>query len=44
MTQDTHPAEGTPLIAPSSVEHQLYDQSVEAVRSVYDPEIPVNYL
>lgn len=34
--------EGTPLIAPSSTDHALYDQVVEACRSVYDPEIPVN--
>ncbi len=34
--------EGTPLIAPSSTEHPLYDQVIEACRSVYDPEIPVN--
>ena len=34
--------EGTPLIAPSSTDHPLYDAVVEACRSVYDPEIPVN--
>ena len=34
--------EGTPLIAPSSTQHPLYDQVVGACRSVYDPEIPVN--
>jgi FeS assembly SUF system protein len=34
--------EGTPLIAPSTTEHPLYEQVVEACRSVYDPEIPVN--
>ncbi len=34
--------EGTPLIAPSSTDHPLYDQIVEACRSVFDPEIPVN--
>lgn len=42
MTQENDPVEGTPLIAPSSIEHPLFDASVEAVRSVYDPEIPVN--
>lgn len=42
MTQSPEPLEGTPLIAPSSTEHPLYDQVVEACRSVYDPEIPVN--
>lgn len=34
--------EGMPLIAPSSTEHPLYDDIVQAVRSIYDPEIPVN--
>jgi len=34
--------EGTLLIAPSSTDHPLYDQIVEACRTVYDPEIPVN--
>lgn len=34
--------EGTPLIAPSSTDHPLYGSIVEACRSVYDPEIPVN--
>ena len=34
--------EGAPLIAPSSTDHPIYDQVVEACRSVYDPEIPVN--
>jgi FeS assembly SUF system protein len=38
MTAET----GEPLIAPSSTEHPLYDQIVEACRSVHDPEIPVN--
>ena len=38
----TTPAEGTPLIAPSSTEHPLYDSVVEACRTVFDPEIPVN--
>ena len=36
------PMEGTPLIKPSTTDHPLYDQVVEACRSVYDPEIPVN--
>ncbi|MSU91002.1 SUF system Fe-S cluster assembly protein [Rhodobacteraceae bacterium 2CG4] len=36
------PMEGTPLIAPSSTDHPLYDSIVEACRTVYDPEIPVN--
>ncbi len=34
--------EGAPLIAPSSTDHLLYDQIVDACRTVYDPEIPVN--
>ncbi|KPQ07549.1 MAG: putative metal-sulfur cluster biosynthetic enzyme [Rhodobacteraceae bacterium HLUCCA12] len=34
--------EGAPLIRPSNTEHPLYDNIVEACRSVYDPEIPVN--
>ena len=34
--------EGTPLIRPSTTEHALYDQVVEACKTVYDPEIPVN--
>lgn len=34
--------EGAPLIAPSTQDHPLYDAIVEACRSVYDPEIPVN--
>jgi len=42
MTQHPEPLEGTPLIAPSSTEHPLYEQVVEACRTVYDPEIPVN--
>jgi FeS assembly SUF system protein len=42
MTQSIPPLEGTPLIAPSSTDHPLYEQIVEACRSVYDPEIPVN--
>ena len=35
-------AEGDPLIPPSSIDHPLYESVVEACRSVYDPEIPVN--
>lgn len=34
--------EGTPLIEPSTTEHPIYDNIVDACRSVYDPEIPVN--
>lgn len=42
MTDTTEPMEGAPLIAPSSVDHPLYDAVVDACRSVFDPEIPVN--
>ena len=42
MTHSTEPLEGAPLIAPSSVAHPLYELVVEACRTVYDPEIPVN--
>lgn len=38
----TQPGEGEPLIAPSTTDHPLYDSVVEACRTVYDPEIPVN--
>ncbi|MEM1235888.1 MAG: SUF system Fe-S cluster assembly protein [Pseudomonadota bacterium] len=34
--------EGEMIIRPSTTEHALYDQIVEGIRSVYDPEIPVN--
>ncbi|EEX14810.1 MAG: SUF system Fe-S cluster assembly protein [Salipiger thiooxidans] len=39
---DDAPLEGAPLIAPSSTDHPLHEPVVEACRSVYDPEIPVN--
>ena len=39
---DDNLTEGEPLIRPSTTEHPLYEQVVEACRSVYDPEIPVN--
>jgi FeS assembly SUF system protein len=42
MTHPSPPLEGTPLIEPSSTDHPLYDAVVEACRTVYDPEIPVN--
>jgi len=42
MTQSSDPMEGAPLIAPSTTEHPLYEPIVEACRSVFDPEIPVN--
>lgn len=40
--ETTDQLEGTPLIRPSSTDHPLYDSIVEACRSVFDPEIPVN--
>lgn len=36
------PMDGAPMIAPSTTDHPLYEPIVEACRSVYDPEIPVN--
>lgn len=42
QTQSPALTEGAPLIAPSSTEHPLYESVVEACRTVYDPEIPVN--
>jgi FeS assembly SUF system protein len=42
MNDTDEPLEGAPLIAPSTTDHPLYDQVVEACRTVYDPEIPVN--
>ena len=42
MTHPNLPLEGTPLIEPSSTDHPLFNAVVEACRTVYDPEIPVN--
>ena len=42
MPHPQSPAEGEPLIRPSTTDHPLYERVVEACRSVYDPEIPVN--
>jgi FeS assembly SUF system protein len=42
MTTQTPPLEGTPLIVPSSTDHPLYDAVVQACKTVFDPEIPVN--
>ena len=42
MNEVSPPMEGSPLIAPSSTDHPLYDSIVEACRSVFDPEIPVD--
>lgn len=40
--EQSEPMEGTPLIQPSSTNHPLHEPIVEACRSVFDPEIPVN--
>lgn len=42
MDQPQERMEGTPLITPSSTDHPLYPDVVEACRTVFDPEIPVN--
>ncbi len=42
MANDIPPLEGTPLIKPSTTDHPLYESIVDAIRTVYDPEIPVN--
>ena len=42
MNEQSEPLEGAPLIAPSTTDHPLYEQVVDACRTVYDPEIPVN--
>ena len=42
MNEVSPPMEGSPLIIPSSTDHPLYNSVVEACRTVFDPEIPVN--
>ena len=42
MNQQDEMLEGVPMIQPSSTDHPLYEAVVEACRTVYDPEIPVN--
>ena len=42
MNEASPPMEGAPLISPSSTEHPLYKSIVDACRTVFDPEIPVN--
>ncbi len=42
MTEAQGPLEGEPLIRPSTTDHPLYERVVDACRTVYDPEIPVN--
>lgn len=36
------PGAGEPIVGPSSEDHPLYPAVVEALRTVHDPEIPVN--
>ncbi|MBK5946348.1 SUF system Fe-S cluster assembly protein [Rhodobacter veldkampii DSM 11550] len=36
------PLQGAPLIQPSTTDHPLYEPVVEAIKTVFDPEIPVN--
>ncbi|MEO8243949.1 MAG: SUF system Fe-S cluster assembly protein [bacterium] len=42
MNQQQDKIEGAPLIRPSSTDHPLYEPIVDACRTVFDPEIPVN--
>ena len=42
MTDTQDKIEGTPLIEPSSTDHPLHENVVDAIRTVFDPEIPVN--
>ena len=42
MNQAQDKIEGTPLIKPSTTDHPLYETVVDACRTVFDPEIPVN--
>lgn len=42
MNQPQDPIEGAAVIRPSTTDHRLYDTVVEACRTVFDPEIPVN--
>ena len=42
MTKQPDKIEGTPLIRPSTTDHPLYEAVVNACRTVFDPEIPVN--
>ena len=42
MNNRTDRLEGEPLIIPSSTDHPLHESIVDACRSVFDPEIPVN--
>ena len=41
-TSQPEAPEGSPLIGPSATDHPLFDSVIAALKSVYDPEIPVN--
>ncbi len=41
-SQPAERIEGQPLIRPSTIDHPLYEDVVNACRTVFDPEIPVN--
>lgn len=42
MSTESSQIEGAPLIKPSSTDHPLHETIVDACRTVFDPEIPVN--
>jgi FeS assembly SUF system protein len=42
MNSSLEQIEGAPLIRPSSTDHPMYEGVVEACKTVFDPEIPVN--
>ena len=42
MNQPQDHMEGAPLIRPSTTDHPLYGNVVDACRTVFDPEIPVD--
>jgi FeS assembly SUF system protein len=42
MSAETSQMEGAPLIKPSSTDHPMHETIVDACRTVFDPEIPVN--
>ena len=42
MNQSLDKVEGAPLIRPSTTDHPMYEAVVDACKTVFDPEIPVN--
>lgn len=42
MDGDTTIGQGEPLIADSTEDHPLFEDVVAALRTIFDPEIPVN--